>query len=73
MIMLITKVSQLSGKLNSRYINLTIEEHNDYLKRSRGGELTQDILPQLSANDREFLMTGITPEEWDELFPEKDE
>jgi hypothetical protein len=25
-------------------------------------------MPNLSADDREFLMTGTTPEEWDEMF-----
>ena len=25
-------------------------------------------MPHLSADDREFLMTGVTPEEWDATF-----
>jgi len=25
-------------------------------------------MPNLSADEREFLMTGITPDEWDEAF-----
>jgi hypothetical protein len=29
--------------------------------------LIQDAFPDLSPDDREFLMTGITPEEWDSL------
>lgn len=32
----------------------------------------QDIFPELSAEDREFLKTGITAEEWDAAFPEPD-
>ncbi|WP_396189902.1 hypothetical protein [Flavobacterium sp.] len=28
----------------------------------------QDAFPHLSADDREFIMTGITAEEWNELF-----
>jgi hypothetical protein len=28
----------------------------------------QDAFPQLDADHREFLMTGITPEEWAELM-----
>jgi len=27
-------------------------------------------MPTLSADDREFLMTGATPEEWGEIFPD---
>jgi len=30
----------------------------------KGGELIQNAMPNLSADEREFLMTGITPEEW---------
>jgi hypothetical protein len=29
------------------------------------GEYIQNVFPQLNADQREFLMTGITPEEWD--------
>lgn len=34
----------------------------------KGVETIQDIFPQLSADDREFIKTGITAEEWDNLF-----
>jgi hypothetical protein len=32
------------------------------------GELVQNAMPHLSADEREFIMTGITPTEWDEMF-----
>jgi hypothetical protein len=32
------------------------------------GALLQDAFPHLSADDREFIKSGITKEEWDELF-----
>ena len=31
-------------------------------------ELIQNIVPHLSSDEREFLITGITPDEWDKLF-----
>jgi hypothetical protein len=34
----------------------------------KGGALAQDAFPQLDADGREFLMTGITPAEWNEAF-----
>jgi len=37
-----------------------------------GHKMIQDALPDLSASDREILMTGIGPEEWDEMFKERD-
>lgn len=35
--------------------------------------LAQQAFPDLSSDQREFLMTGITAEEWDELFKEPPE
>jgi hypothetical protein len=36
----------------------------EQISRWRTGELIQDAMPNLSADDREFIKTGITPEEW---------
>ncbi len=36
----------------------------------RDGELIQNVFPQLSADQREMLMTGITPEEQEEMMKE---
>ena len=37
------------------------------------GKHIQDAMPELSANDRERLITGYCPECWDELFSEEEE
>lgn len=34
----------------------------------QSGTLIQNAMPHLNADDREFLMTGITPEEWEKTF-----
>jgi hypothetical protein len=44
----------------------------DLIKWRDGRGLIQDCLPYLSADEREFLMTGITPEEWGQAFPEEE-
>jgi len=31
--------------------------------------MVQDAFPNMNADDREFLMTGITPGEWLAMFP----
>tara|TARA_R100000388_G_scaffold12164_1_gene9995 strand:+ start:183 stop:374 length:192 start_codon:yes stop_codon:yes gene_type:complete len=36
----------------------------DFIKWRDGHGLIQDCLPYLSEDEREFLMTGIMPEEW---------
>ena len=41
------------------------------LDRWTGGDLIQNVFPDLSADQREFLMTGITPEEWNQNFGEE--
>lgn len=64
--MLITKRSLLSGKERTREIDVTEEQ----LRKWKAGALIQKAMPHLSADDREFLMTGITPEEWDNQFGE---
>lgn len=58
--------SQLTGKSHSREIAMTPEQYQRY---RYGGEYIQDILPDLSADDREFLISGITPEEWADMLP----
>jgi len=34
----------------------------------QAGTLIQDAMPNLSADEREFIKTGITAEEWDDMF-----
>ena len=39
----------------------------------KSGELIQDALPELSADERELLISGTCNECWQQLFPEEDE
>jgi len=64
--MLITKFSPHSMRDNSREIDVSQSQ----LDRWKAGELIQNVMPHLSADDREFLMTGLTPEDWEEMFPD---
>lgn len=42
------------------------------LQMYHGNEMhIQDAFPQLSADEREFIKTGLTPDDWDLLFPEE--
>jgi hypothetical protein len=40
------------------------------LREWEAGALIQDALPFLDADRREFIMTGMTPAMWNEMFPE---
>jgi len=63
--MRITRTSILSGKTSTRDVNATMKELQLYYK---GNTLLQNAFPNTSPDDREFIKTGITPEEWDETF-----
>ena len=57
----IDKVSPVTGKTNSMFMLFDVV---DLIKWRDGHGLIQDCLPYLSADEREFLKTGIMPEEW---------
>jgi len=63
--MLITNKSNVSGKVRTMDLNVTEEQLNRY---NSGRFTIQDCFPNLSADEREFIKTGITPEEWEEVF-----
>ena len=62
--MLITMTSILSGKTTTKDIDVEPEQVKAWLN----GMLIQDAMPELSPTDREFIMSGITQEEWDGIF-----
>lgn len=68
--MLIKKISLITGNLNEMEIPVTIEQLNDW---KNSDMLIQDKFPYLTADEREFLLTGSTPQEWDEAFSDEDE
>ena len=70
--MRISRKSQLTGILHTMDLPVTQEQLDEYYYGDRS-LMIQDIFPNLDAGQREFLMTGITPKEWDNLFPEEEE
>jgi hypothetical protein len=48
--------------------NISQDEFNAALARYEAGALLQNAFPMLDADEREFIKTGITPQEWDALF-----
>lgn len=62
--MRIERVSPLTGQINVRDIDVD----QCQLDLWRRGMRIQDAMPDLSADDREFIMTGFTPEDWETMF-----
>ena len=67
--MIITRFCAVVGQVVSMDIpKLTPELFaKGELARSEGA-LIQNVYPFLTPDEREFLITGITPEIWDEVF-----
>lgn len=63
--MLVTRLSPFSHTRNTIDLDITAEQLARY---ENGEELIQNVFPNLSPEHREFIMTGITPEEWDATF-----
>jgi len=68
--MIVTMESKMTGKVNYMDIPVATERLNAFFNEERKG-LIQNIFPELDAAQREFLMTGSTPEEWDAVFGEE--
>lgn len=64
--MIVTKKNIFTGVERSLDLDVT----QDQLNRWNSGELIQKVFPHLSIDEREFLMTGIIGEEWNELVEE---
>lgn len=64
----LTMRSLISGQEHTREIPLSFVEYSRCCERYAQGALIQDAFAMLSPEDREFIKTGITPEEWEALF-----
>jgi hypothetical protein len=59
----ITRKSMLGGE-HTMEINVTTEQ----LLAWQRGTLIQEAMPNITAVEREFILTGITPEQWNTTF-----
>lgn len=65
--MKITRVSPADGVERTLEIAVTPEQ---YAVWESGVLPIQDAMPDATADEREFILTGTTAEQWDELFKE---
>jgi hypothetical protein len=63
--MKITRTSAFTGVVHTLDIPVTQEQLDRW---QVGGVLIQRAMPNLTPDEREFLMTGVTAEEWDSVF-----
>lgn len=65
--MIVKRKSEISGKQRTLDLDVTQEQLDKY---ATGDYLIQDVFPNLTPDQREFIKTGITSEEWNNMFKE---
>ena len=65
--MIISRKSTYSGIVRSLDLDITQEQ----LDMWNNGMLIQRAFPHLTADEREFILTGITKEEWYDMYQSK--
>jgi len=63
-IMIITKTSPLTGMLNTMDIDVTPLQ----IEQWERGMLIQEAMPLLTRDEREFIMTGLTSSDWENML-----
>ncbi len=66
--MKITRISLFTNLTHTREIDITPVQ----LEAWETGTHIQVAAPHLNPDDREFVMTGVTPEEWGEVMEPED-
>jgi hypothetical protein len=67
--MKVTRTSAFTGVTRTLDLNISETKLGDW---EEGLILIQDAFPTLTDEEREFIMTGITPEEWAAEFGEEE-
>jgi hypothetical protein len=65
--MIITRTSAYSGKEHRRNIAL---DPNDWVLYQKGYGNINEMMPYLTDTDREFILSGMIPQEWKEACAE---
>ena len=65
--MQITRKSILTGIERTLEIPVTQEQLDSF----NSGVLAQKAMPNLNPDQREFILTGVTSDEWDEAVPDE--
>lgn len=66
--MIFIRTSILSGITRTKELDVTEEQYNAW----QDGALIQNVMPHLSDDDREFLISGATAEEWEAFNEDAD-
>ena len=62
------KICNITNELYSLKIDIY-----DYLDYKNGTRYIQDVFDYMTPEEREFIISGLTPSEFDKLFPPEEE
>ena len=62
--MIITMRSPITGMINAMDVDVTAVQ----IMQWQNGMLIQDAMPDLSVDEREFVMSGTTPADWEKMY-----
>ena len=65
--MQVTRRSPVTGQTNTLEVNVTEQQMQEFQSGGRQ-RLVQEIFCDASASEREFILTGYTPEDWEMIF-----
>lgn len=68
----VTSENIITGVKSTIDLPVTQEQMDEWNNPNRTRHV-QEIFPNLTADQREFLISGIKPGEWDSMFPPEDE
>lgn len=66
---IISKESPVTGQTNTMAINTNANEYKLWSE----GMLIQQAMPNTTTDEREFLISGCTPSDWDAMYPSEEE
>ena len=58
-----------TGKMGKMEFNMSVTEFDNCFDLWEKGTLIQNAFPMLNADEREFIMTGMTPDDWSNEVP----
>lgn len=64
--MIVRRHSPITGKVVEKEIDITEKQYVQW----HNGMLIQEAMPNLTADEREFIISGCTQADWDAIFNE---
>lgn len=70
--MQVTRTSPFTNKPSTMELDVSIAQMDEWCNPKRQ-RLIQEIFPNLSQSEREFIKTGYTQEDWNNIFAGQDD